>query len=338
MMSKDLSSKNNDKDIILDWRRNPKSIQKYGFVYSFIPNPKEKIKARFLSNKALSLYTLFVFTVLILFRFVPIYAPGILGYASDIHVRELLEYTNKRREDVGLAPLRLDENLSSAAHLKALDMFEKDYWAHVSPDGVQPWDFIINVGYDYSYAGENLAKNFQASKEVVDAWYASESHKENLLSPHYEDIGFAVVNGVLNGYETTLVVQTFGKSRTPTYLGSVDSEPLPERRTEVPAEEAPATTPHDETPAADSLEPAPAAAPTEPSQAFSGGMILDVRSAATLINFGLVTFLSILLMFDVWYSRRKGIRKVSGHAVAHLLFLIFIFVGMWLAFSPGKIL
>jgi hypothetical protein len=347
MMPKDLYAKNSD-DVVPDWRKNAKSIEKYGFVYSFIPHPKRGRRARLLSNKALSLYTLFVFVLILLFRFVPKYVPGVLGYASDIYVTELLEYTNNRRAAADLPPLKLNNDLSRAAYAKAQDMFENNYWAHVSPDGVQPWDFIIGAGYDYSYAGENLAKNFNASKEVVDAWYASESHRQNLLGANYEDIGFAIVDGVLDGYETTLVVQTFGRPRQPTYLSSAQVEPAPETslQVEVPSEEAPSTdlpAEPSEVPSevfldADDQDTPSFVGSAEASSGPRSGMLVDVRSAANFINFGLVTFLAILLMVDILYSRKKGLRRVSGHAVAHLLFLVFVFIGMWLVLSPGKIL
>ena len=43
---------------------------------------------------------------------------------------------------------------------------------------------------------------------------ASPTHMENVMRKDYKDIGFAVVNGVLAGEETTLVVQMFGAGDT----------------------------------------------------------------------------------------------------------------------------
>lgn len=317
-MSKDLST-----NIVPNWRKNSKSIQKYNFIYSFLPHPEEKKRARLLSPLALMIYTLILTAFLAAYKLLPQYAPGVLGYASNIHVQELLTLTNERRVAAGLAPLKLNNQLSRAAYAKAKDMFADGYWAHVAPDGTQPWDFILGAGYDYSYAGENLAKNFTNSGEVVTAWYKSDSHRENLLNPKYEDIGFAVVDGVLDGYETTLVVQTFGKARTPTYLGSTAPEPVEERPVEIIEEKTSAVT-------VDLPEAASVDSFVLPA--------LDVTQASKILNIGFGGFLGLLLIFDIWYSRKKGIRKISGHALAHLLFLVFAFVGMWFALSPGKIL
>jgi len=318
-MPKDLLNKN----VVSRWRRHRKTAKRRKLIYAFLPHPKREERATLLSPRALFLYSFFLSVVLVAFKFLPHCAPGVLSYASDIYVKELLTYTNAVRAEADLAPLKLDNALSRAAYAKAKDMFADNYWAHVAPDGTQPWDFILGAGYDYSYAGENLAKNFNGSKEVVDAWYKSESHKENLLNPRYEDIGFAVVDGVLDGYETTLVVQAFGKERIPTYLGSASAAPAAELSLELIEEKAPAVSVNLPEPLSTKKIILPA---------------IDVPSAARLIDIVLWAFLSLLLLLDVWYSRKKGIRKVSGHALTHLLFLLAVFVGVWFAISPGKIL
>jgi hypothetical protein len=100
--------------------------------------------------------------------------------------------------------------LSAAALAKANNMFEMQYWDHFGPNGETPWQFISAAGYTYYYAGENLAKGFTTSEGVHQAWMASPSHRENILSPNYKDIGVAILSGTLNGKNVTLVVQMFG--------------------------------------------------------------------------------------------------------------------------------
>ncbi len=308
----------------VDWRSNPKAIQKYTFLHRFLPDAQKKKRSPFLSLKALFLYALVLSSMLVSFRVAPAYFPGVLGYASNIYVDELLRYTNEIRAEHGLAPLKLNAKLSQAADAKAHDMFKKNYWAHVSPDGTQPWDFILDSGYDYSYAGENLAKNFNASKEVVRAWYDSPSHRENLLSANYRDVGFAIVNGVLDGYETTLVVQTFGSPR-----GFVPQQ-VSNQSLEIHPEAVSVSAP--------SVEGISRNVPTLISAGAPDQPLLDVASATRFMGFGFMLFMMLLLVLDIWYSRVHGIRKVTGHALAHLLFLLFVFGSIWLAVSPGRIL
>ncbi len=136
---------------------------------------------------------------------------NVLGIQSDITINALLDQTNQTRVDAGVLPLKLNPQLNQAAYLKAQDMFAKQYWDHVAPDGTQPWKWFGDAGYNYDEAGENLAKGFSSTDAMVTAWLNSPEHKANLLRDSYQDVGFAVVSGNLNGEPTLLVVALYGK-------------------------------------------------------------------------------------------------------------------------------
>lgn len=138
--------------------------------------------------------------------------PGVLGFASQIDHTKVIELTNKERLNAGVTIVKENQELDAAALAKATDMFEHNYWAHVSPTGTEPWYFITEAGYKYQHAGENLARDFSNAKDIVAAWMASPTHRQNLLDGRYKDIGIAVLDGYINGVETTLVVQMFGSS------------------------------------------------------------------------------------------------------------------------------
>jgi len=89
-------------------------------------------------------------------------------------------------------------------------MLDKQYWSHDSPDGTEPWKWLGDVDYNYNKAGENLAKNFSTTRGVMTAWLNSLEHRKNVLNPDYEDVGFAVVNGSMNGEPVSLVVALYG--------------------------------------------------------------------------------------------------------------------------------
>ncbi|MBC7869009.1 hypothetical protein H7X69_02435 [Candidatus Saccharibacteria bacterium] len=135
---------------------------------------------------------------------------NVLGRESTVTIGSLLDETNQARTNDGESVLVLNKQLSQAAHLKAQDMFAQQYWAHNAPDGTQPWKWFGDVDYNYARAGENLAKNFTSSNAVVDAWLASPEHKANVLKSDYQDVGFAVVDGVLNNKPTSVVVALYG--------------------------------------------------------------------------------------------------------------------------------
>lgn len=134
----------------------------------------------------------------------------ILGRSSNIETVDLLNGTNQERRSQNLADLQINDQLSQAAFLKAQDMFANNYWAHTSPAGVAPWKWFADTGYNYSVAGENLAKNYPTADATVQAWMNSPSHRENILNDKYVDVGFAVVDGTLDGRATTLVVAFYG--------------------------------------------------------------------------------------------------------------------------------
>ena len=179
-------------------------------LHLFLPHTHNNHKAKLLHHRSLLiLLGIFVMaqSALSIIGSTP---SNVLSYASFISPSTVIELTNKERRIVGLPALKENGKLDRAAVAKAADMIARDYWAHNAPDGTEPWTFILNSGYSYLHAGENLARDFTNPKDVVEAWMKSSSHKANLISSKYQDIGVAVIDGKINGVETTLVVQMFG--------------------------------------------------------------------------------------------------------------------------------
>jgi len=133
-----------------------------------------------------------------------------VSFAQDISDTEILRLMNEERRIQGLVELKLNSMLSAAAYSKANDMFQKQYWAHNSPQGKTPWQFISESGYQGRFLGENLANGYTSPGGVVAAWMASPGHRMNILAGRYSDAGISVVNGNLNGRDVTLVVSMFG--------------------------------------------------------------------------------------------------------------------------------
>ena len=127
---------------------------------------------------------------------------------SDTSV--IIEQTNIARQAANLTALTRNPQLDQAAQAKLASMEQEGYFAHVTPEGRQPWDFIRDQGYRYRAAGENLAKGFTDPTSVVTAWMNSPTHHANLVSPLYTDIGVAEKQIILEGVPQTVVVQMFG--------------------------------------------------------------------------------------------------------------------------------
>lgn len=128
---------------------------------------------------------------------------------------DVISYTEQARTDEGGGALKENDALDAAAQAKAEDMAAKGYFSHIDPAGEEPWAWIERAGYDYVYAGENLAVRFNESKDVVDAWMASPGHRANIVKPQYREIGVGVADGMYKGAPATFVVQYFGSPARP---------------------------------------------------------------------------------------------------------------------------
>lgn len=147
--------------------------------------------------------------------------------ASGITKNSIIGLTNKNRQ-LNNSPVLLENaKLDNAALGKAKDMLSANYFDHYSPAGKAPWDFILAQSYDYSFAGENLAMDFDTPEGVTRAWLNSPTHAKNILNPLFTDIGVAVIAGKINGSETTLVVQMFGTQQS-SILSSLLNMPVVE--------------------------------------------------------------------------------------------------------------
>ena len=121
----------------------------------------------------------------------------------------LADLTNEERQIQKLEILAVNPTLNKAAEMKANDMAEKGYFAHTSPEGKTPWYWLSKAGYEYQYAGENLAINFTDSKDVTNAWMASPTHKANIVKGNYTEMGTGIASGTYEGRESVFVAQVY---------------------------------------------------------------------------------------------------------------------------------
>lgn len=283
----------------------------------FIPHRDTHQKAHFLSWEAFLIYVLLFILLQVGFSIVSYTKPGVLGITSNVDQKKLIELTNKERQEKGLPALVENEALDKAAQLKAQNMFTENYWAHFAPSGKTPWDFILGSGYRFTFAGENLAKNFYSSDEVVSAWMASPTHRDNLLSANYKDIGIAVVEGNLNGQKTALVVQEFGTTEI------VASNPLVNvqgKQIAVPKND------FDKPLFLGATETKPTTKP-----------LLDPFMISKTAGFSVVILITVLLLIDIWVLKRRGVFRISSVNVAHMALLSLAAGSLFMA-SPGAIL
>lgn len=149
---------------------------------------------------------------------------------TAIKAQELVELANRERIKERQLPLKINPLLERSARAKALDILARDYFAHNTPDGQTPWVFFDEQGYEYVWAGENLAIDFSSSPALHNAWMASPTHAANILNPHYEEVGIAVMEGTFGNAQTTVVVEHFGATKdVPAQVKGLTVAPSPSR-------------------------------------------------------------------------------------------------------------
>ncbi len=268
----------------------------------FVPHEENNFRAKSLHTDFLTIYLVIAFLMMMVFKQGNLH--DVLGFATDISVEKLYQLTNEQRQKNGLPPLSLNSSLALAAQKKAENMFQENYWSHYSPDGKTPWDFILGAGYKYEYAGENLAKNFLFSNGVVDAWMNSTTHRDNLLKREYTEVGYAIVNGTLNGEQTTLVVQEFGKpmaSSNPFTPPAVQaSEVVPKNTEQIVTQKA--------------IQPK-----------------FNAFHFTFNLNIIFMMFLMLALVLDFYFASKFNIIRIGGKNTAHLLFIIFVLIGLFMS-------
>jgi len=261
----------------------------------FIPHESNNYKARSLHPTFLIFYIVLLFAFQMFISLTRKIEPNILGFATDVTVEKILVLVNDERKKANLNPLTVSPELSNAATQKAADMFGNNYWAHVSPTGTTPWQFITSAGYNYLYAGENLAKDFSTSDEVVQAWMKSPTHRANILKPEYNNIGLAIMNGKLQGSETTLVVEEFGSKMENNAFAET---PKP------------------------SVESETAAKPLSLGTTKQKSSLVFPLKFSKTFSLLMAEFLLVVLLIDGIYIWRTRTMRLSGHTLAHIIFLM----------------
>jgi uncharacterized protein YkwD len=277
----------------------------------FLPQNETHQKAHLLSWHGLVIFILTFILIHTSFQIIGYSKPGILGTTSSITEQQVIALTNSERAKLGLGSVSENPALDQAAKAKAANMFSENYWAHFAPSGKSPWDFMKSSGYTFTYAGENLAKNFSKSDDVVVAWMNSPSHRENIVNPKYKDIGIAVEDGILNGQQTTLVVQMFGTTDNLAVLPDIKTA---------------STVSHALT---DISNVAPAQTQVKP--------LFDPFKATKITGVAFMLIVVLLLVVDFMILRRRGVYRVSSHNLAHVIILIVTAITVILAVS-GNIL
>lgn len=118
-----------------------------------------------------------------------------LDASVSAYEQEVVRLVNEQRAKNGLSALTLNWELSRVARYKSQDMADNRYFSHTSPTYGSPFDMIRAFGLSFRTAGENIAYGQRTPREVVAGWMNSSSHRANILSRSYTQIGVGYVSG-----------------------------------------------------------------------------------------------------------------------------------------------
>lgn len=155
----------------------------------------------------------------ILFFIPPTVAARPAGPDLDAAVRQVVDRSNRFREDQKQTPVAVNARLSAAARDFAGWMAVTDMYGHEA-DGRHPWDRAKAAGYDYCLVAENIAYAWRSDgfatgqlvTEFVEGWEKSPGHRRNMLDPDVTETGVGVARSADTGLY--YAVQLFGRPKS----------------------------------------------------------------------------------------------------------------------------
>jgi len=112
---------------------------------------------------------------------------------------------NEERRKVGVGELTWAPEIVPVSRAHARDMWERQYFSHVSPEGADVGDRLIAGGISFKIAGENLAMA-PTLATAHNGLMNSEGHRRNILDPEFGKVGIGVID---NGIYGKMFVQVF---------------------------------------------------------------------------------------------------------------------------------
>jgi uncharacterized protein YkwD len=111
---------------------------------------------------------------------------------------KMLELVNRERIAAGLRPLAPDPELTDVARRHSADMFARGYFAHDTPEGLDPFARMRAAQVRYVTAGENLA--LAPTLQVAhNGLMNSPGHRANILHPQFGRLGVGIMDGGIRG-------------------------------------------------------------------------------------------------------------------------------------------
>jgi len=121
---------------------------------------------------------------------------------------QILSLINTVRVQNGLNPLVPNQMLTDIARTRSMDMQNRNYFSHYTPEGKNIFNILKESGVIYVNAGENLGQaspiSWGTPEAFMNAWMNSPTHKANILRSAYGKIGIGVIDSGNRRVVTTI--------------------------------------------------------------------------------------------------------------------------------------
>jgi uncharacterized protein YkwD len=109
--------------------------------------------------------------------------------------QQMVDEINQARAAAGVAPVKVDLRLVTAARIKAEDLYQNHYFSHVSPNFGYTASLLPGLGMNVNYWSENVAGNSSVDGAMA-ALMESIGHRVNILDPNVDYVGVAALEGI----------------------------------------------------------------------------------------------------------------------------------------------
>jgi uncharacterized protein YkwD len=107
----------------------------------------------------------------------------------DTCTQTLLQLSNDARRALGISPLLYDVRLQQVAQAHAEAMARGAYLDHIDTQGRGVGERLLDAGFQFRWAGENISAGKDRVDDVFHWWMSSDGHRANILKPEFALMG-----------------------------------------------------------------------------------------------------------------------------------------------------
>lgn len=123
--------------------------------------------------------------------------------------QENFDCVNAFRLAHNLHPLTWNELAAQTGRDHSQDMANRQFFSHISPEGLEPWHRFENRGGSYRMLGENIYAGHFQGIDTYHGWINSPDHRKAILNPGFTSLGVGIAytpEGDYQYYTTELFV------------------------------------------------------------------------------------------------------------------------------------